>query len=260
MVRWRRGRLLTPRLRDGSTDDAALPHALALSRSNQLRALLDAEPVSPESMQLLDARVLGASASAVGPLTRLCNERVGAWLAAAFSAEPVRASRSLEGASRVAALDYAPILSRAASLSSQDAAAALVIARRALDASSASAELPFVGALLQNEDRAIRVAALNVCAHLTSVPRAPVEASLDESDGVVFGAALAALSVIDARAAAAKAVRARALIESAAVLEAAVVAVERRPSRCPTRSGGQRRSSTSSRRPSRARAGFPEGS
>ena len=177
----------------------------------------------------LDACVLGASASAVGPLTRLCNERVGAWLAAAFSAEPVRASRSLEGASRVAALDYAPILSRAASLSSQDAAAALVIARRALDASSSSAELPFVGALLQNEDRAIRVAALNVCAHLTSVPRAPVEASLDESDGVVFGAALAALSVIDARAAATKAVRVRSLMESAAVLEAAVVAVERRP-------------------------------
>ena len=53
------------------------------------------------------------------------------------------------------------------------------IARRALDASSASAELPFVEALLQHEDRAIRVAALNVCAHLTSVPRAPVEASLD---------------------------------------------------------------------------------
>ena len=45
VVRWRRGRLLTPRLRDGSTDDAALPHSLALSRSNQLRALLDAEPV-----------------------------------------------------------------------------------------------------------------------------------------------------------------------------------------------------------------------
>ena len=200
VVRWRRGRLLTPRLRDGSTDDAALPHSLALSRSNQLRALLDAEPVSPESMQLLDACVLGASASAVGPLTRLCNERVGAWLAAAFDQEPVRASRSLEGASRVAALDYEPILSRAASLASEDAAAALVIARRALDASSASAELPFVGALLQNEDRAIRVAALNVCAHLTSVPRAPVEALLDESDGVVFGAALAALSVIDARA------------------------------------------------------------
>ena len=42
VVRWRRGRLLTPRLRDGSTDDAALPHSLALSRSNQLRALLDA--------------------------------------------------------------------------------------------------------------------------------------------------------------------------------------------------------------------------
>ena len=35
VVRWRRGRLLTPRLRDGSTDDAALPHSLALSRSNQ---------------------------------------------------------------------------------------------------------------------------------------------------------------------------------------------------------------------------------
>ena len=123
VVRWRRGRLLTPRLRDGSTDDAALPHSLALSRSNQLRALLDAEAVSPESLAILDACVLGASASSIGPLTRLCNERVGAWLAAAFDQEPVRASRSLEGASRVAALDYAPILSRADSLSSQDAAA-----------------------------------------------------------------------------------------------------------------------------------------
>lgn len=232
VVRWRRGRLLTPRLRESHhTYDAALPHTLALSRVTALRNVLDTEPVSNESLLLLDACVMGAAETTAGPLTRLCAERAPAWLARAFSsdAHAVRASRSLADASKVASLDYAPILARATA--SPNVASALVIAWRALDAAPQSTcDLPFVLDALKAPDRALRLAALGVCANLASMPRHAVEALLDERDGVVFGAAVAAVATRDAAAAAAHAVRALSLkIESASLLEAAAAACERSP-------------------------------